>query len=560
MEIAEIRGKVKQIQDFHSGRLMEQSTDQKFYDDKFPVGISSPFHITRTGTAARIVDSVVDHLELAIPQVTREPKKSGDKAKESALKVSRFLNHLIQVWYPEIAEMFKNGALRGEFIGLVQYNDEFTNKLDNGVPILFSAPDPMNVFCYPSDVIIPSIAFKSFNIKAMAVKEQAPDWVGDLTSGDVKYLAWWDNESRYIEAGESPISENTNYLGFVPIVHGYSGFGKKASDGDPASQAVGLLRHIRNLLISECEISSRIDSIIALYANPIEMIEQIVNGAEWADVEDIKNQPLAPGFVRVTPFGWKDTIYTPVVDVSQLFGYLMNIKQSLALYNPPIMQGISTPDTTGRLADIQYEHISKKPAKLVRSVELALAEALGMALRILEKTPGALPVTVRATTFKDGSTFRTEENITAEDIDGYYDCIVKLTPDKEIENDRLVMLGRILKNEGLISWQRFLTEYKGMTETEAMDEIAATIAETAIASNPTMLQMQVTKAMESIGATDYLNALKQQNAEAPKVQQAASTFRPSESSNPTSAQAVRQVLGESLAVRNPPNPQAQVSK
>jgi hypothetical protein len=176
------------------------------------------------------------------------------------------------------------------------------------------------------------------------------------------YLGYWDCNNRYFEIAEQPITDGVqeNYLGFVPIVHGYSGFGKKSADGDPSTLAVGRLRKIRGRLKEECEIESRIDSIIGLFANPIREIEQTDASDRSADLADLEKQTIAPGYNLVTPYGFKSKLYTPDVASAQLFQHLYQIRQALGAEIPPVMQGQAAADATGRLADIQYEHASTK--------------------------------------------------------------------------------------------------------------------------------------------------------------------------------------------------------
>jgi len=388
MKEEQIRKFAKDIKEYHNARIREQTRDQLYYDDEFPVGIMTPFHIVRTGTAARIVDSIVDHIEIANPQVFREPKKSTDKARESALKVAKFGNYLIKQWQLELAEFIRNCVHRGEAIGQVQYNNQHRSELDNSVPLLFTAPDPMVVFCDPYDVLLPQRVVKSFRMKPMAVKTMAPEWEYDGDKKEVEYLAYWDNETRYIEAAKIKIIGGSNYLGFPPIVHCYSGFGKKSYDGRPEAFAVGRLKKIRNRLKEECEIESRIDSIIALYANPLLVMGAESSDAATIDEEALKKQVIGPGETIVIPWGYKWQLYTPEVAAAQLFQHLYQIRQALGLDIPPLMAGqASGSRTSGRLEDILFEHIQKKYSKLINNVELALAELLGMALRILEKTP-----------------------------------------------------------------------------------------------------------------------------------------------------------------------------
>jgi hypothetical protein len=178
-----------------------------------------------------------------------------------------------------------------------------------------------------------------------------------------------------------------------------------------------------------------------------------------------------------------------------------------------------------------------------------------MSLMILDKTPGVLPITLRATFIEDG--VNKEETITKDDIEGFYDCRVELNPEKDIQSDREVMLGRTLYKEGMIPWKRLLIDYMHKTEAEADDIIAETLAEQAVATNPLLAQIRVTEAMEQIGATKYLKQIQASQEENQKMAEDLSKtnipkYRPSEANNPTAVDTLRQVLRETpQGVRNP---------
>jgi len=85
---------------------------------------------------------------MASPQVTREPRGKSEKARESALRVSRFLNHLVLAWRPQISEMFKNGGLRGEFIGQINTTRIMTTNYVTASPSC-SPPRPFECLLLP---------------------------------------------------------------------------------------------------------------------------------------------------------------------------------------------------------------------------------------------------------------------------------------------------------------------------------------------------------------------------------------------------------------------------
>ena len=570
-DVETIKTFATEIKLFNSDKREAQLEDQEYYDDDFGVSIKQPFHIVRTGTAPRIIDSIVDHIELSNPQVFREPKGKSEAARKSALKVVRFLNFLIRGWADEIAEFTRNNVHRGEAIGQVEFDSSAYNKkkeetgwehITDKLPLKFSAPDPLNVHTFPYDALTPSKVVKSFRMKKMAVKALAPEWVGrDAGAAEVEYLAYWSSQSRYIEAGGEALSKDVenNYLGFAPFVHCYSGAGKKSPEGKPETLAVGRLRKIHGRLKEECEIESRIDSIIGLFANPLVIYQATVPDASPLNEDELKKQVIGPGETITAPYGWKVDIYTPDVASAQLFQHLYQIRQALGMDIPPIMAGVgSGSGTSGRKEDILFEHIQKRYSKLIGNMEEALATLLGMALRILDVTPKALPVSITATIIKDGKSTTEVETIAKEDIAEYYDCTVKLNPEEALEADRKVMLGMKLLNETRISWKHFLVHYMSKTEDEAEDMITDALAEVAVLTDPLMRQIRVMEAIEQAGMGRYLEQLKtdarkQELMQGALQEQPQGQARPSEARNPTAAGIMRQSLNETpVGVRKPP--------
>lgn len=542
---------------FNDTKVQEQLTDEAYYNDTFKVEILEPFHVVRTGTAARIVDSIVDHIELGNPQVFCEPIKNTETARDAAIRVSHFCNQMIKAWRLEIADLVRNCVHRGEGILQIQYNPDYKSEIDNGVPLFLHAPDPITTFCKPYDALCPEVVVKVFQMDALSAREIEPS-VANFADF-VAYRCLWSPKTKYIEV-DGKGTESKNIYGFTPFVHCYSGFGKKSSDGRPESLAVGRLRKIRDRLKEECEIESRIDSIISYYANPLMMIKQTDNEDRAASRKSMEDMVIGPGQNVVIPFGFDYVLYTPSVAAAELFQHLYQIRDALGMDNPAIMAGqASGPRTSGRLEDILTEQISRKYAVLVDNVQLALAEILSMGLRLLDTIPKALPVRVNATVIEDGQSINKEWQLTKEDIGGRYNVTVKLNPEEALEADRKIMLYRTLANEGRVSWRRFLVEGMGKTEDEADEIMAEAIAETAMLTDPTIKQMMTEEAIEQIGGQRYLDKLKAQTAEQEtmgkslKENPMQNKGRPSEATNPTAMGIMRQTLGETpVGVRQPP--------
>jgi len=561
------------MENLNSNRIAEQLEDQRFYDDTFKTSISEPFHVVHTGTAANVINNIVKHISVANPRVLRSPKGKTEKAREGARKVGILLNSWVDALINELGEALWNAVLRGEGIFQIEFNpdaygeqgQQYKFKGDQ-MPIIVTSPDPLTVFCWPYDALNPLRVAKMFDMHIGAISELYPAWsnpkqVNIHSQSGAKYRAYWDDTHRYFEADGEALGKglHQNIQGFTPFVHFYSGWGKRAADGDPASLAVGKLRKIRHVLQEECEVTSQIDSIIGIYANPIYKITQIDRSAPALGEKELKETIIGPGSILVEPFGWKGEIYTPDVPTAALFAHLGQIQAKLATENPPILSGVpSGADASGRRTDVEFEHIQKFLQRLINNMERAIAALLGRGLQIIDTQPEALPITVRGIVSHQGKKSVKEETITKEDIDGYYDCIVELNPEEAVEDDRNFMKYRILANEGRISWKRFLMDGMKMTDDEADDVIAEALAERAVRDDPIMQSVRTQEALEQLGMQRYLRQATADNQENQRLQQGLQQAqqqgqglaRPSEARNPQALDVVRQMMESPRAPRN----------
>jgi hypothetical protein len=577
-EIQEIRElKEEQYKAFYSTKIKEQKADQEFYDDKFSVAIKKPYHIKRTGSAARIIDIACATIDTSNPVVFCEPRKKNEKEIARALKRAKLLNHWIQFFIPEINEAKMNLFLRGESFFQVDYNDAYDKEDNSCLPVIISAPDPMIIYADPQESNgLPARVIKSCNMNVGQVKQLFPTWTNPRKrklndKSGVEYLAYWDAGTRYIEADkETLLGPQTNIFNLVPFAHCYSGFGKRSPEGKPETLVVGRLRKIRGRLEEECEIESRLDSIIGLFANPVVRLEPTIPDAgEPPDEDSIR---YVPGAVIQGSYGWKVFIEQPAVPGPQMYQHLYQIRSALGLETPNIAMGLpSTSRATGRQEDIYAEQYTKQYRTLRNNLAKATAQTLSMALKILDTVPGLLPITVRATTLKDGKEIREEETVTKNDIDGYYECRVEFRAEDEITEDRLINMGRLLVGEGRIDWRTFLIDYCGYSQEKADEVINQTIADKAIFSEP-LMGIIVQEAMEKAGMEHYLQAMQQQTQMQagqgqstggqgmlqgqPVIQggtQGQQIQRPSEAQNPIARDIIRQVLEQTpVGIRRSP--------
>ena len=565
----EIKRFITEQEQFHSSRISEHETDFSYYKDEFAVGISAPFHTVRTGCGASIVDNQISHIETGKPTVYREPKDSSQKSRESALKVSRFLNYIINKSVTEIDEAIKNATLYGEGIFQLHFNeDAYTNKdyqhITDMSPVIITSPDPTMTYCFPYDSILPDRVFKKAYIDNSRAQVIFPQSILENGKKEVEYISYFDKESRVYYLGGSVVDgeDKPNALGFTPFIHFYAGYGKRSSNGKPEEMAVGRLRKIRGLLKEDCEVRSRIDSLLGLYANPLVLYKAVTPDANPLSGTELKNQVIGAGESITVPYGWDFTIYTPQVNTPEVFRHYDRIQAQLGIENPSILNGVAgSSRVSGRQEDIEYGHISKRYEKLVRNLEEALSATMSNVLRILDTIPMALPITVRFEIIQDGVKVSKEEILTKDDIGGYYGCTVKLNPDEAVEDDQKFMKYRMLVNEGRISWKKFLVNGCNMTEWEADDQIAEALAEQSIISDPLMKSVRTQEALEHMGMERYIQKAQQDSDYQARMQQelalqnkqGGTGYRPTEAQNPASIEQARLLFGGETAngIRRP---------
>jgi len=499
---------------FYGGLRRQQAIHQSYYDEDATfdslVGIKAPYHVVHTGSAARIVDTLVENIILNNPQAFRKAHKDTDKAHESARKVTAMLNTWLKKLREQAEELVKNAAQRGEAFGQIEYNPD-----NKEMPISLTAPDPMNVYPDPQEVEgVPLRVIKSFRMTVGAVKQLYPDFKSENSSTtEIDYLAYWDKDWRYFEADEQPLLKGgiqPNILKFVPFVHVGAGFGKSSPDGKPEAKYVGRLHKALGRLIEECQTESRIDSGLALWANPYGFLEHNAADAPEVSEEVLANIDLSPGHIFDVPFGLTFTVNQGVPPPREVFAHLAGIKSSLDIETPPVTQGVpSMAGASGRQEDIYTTQFKRKPNKVQKNVEWLLSKLFSRALQIIYTQP-VDPIWVETVEFVNGKNIRKLETVTRGDIDGYYGCTIEFKPDKDVERSSEIMLYRTLANEGRVSWKKLLMEGLGMTEAEAEDEMAEAVADQVIRTNLTAANIAAEEAMTKMGMGRYVDEMKAQ--------------------------------------------------
>lgn len=516
--INEIRDIKEYLQkDYHANRVEIQRKMQNFYDDKFAVPmIKQPQYLSRTGTAAWLVDAPASHIITRNPQVFIDPKKNTESNRKSAEKVNALMNHWVRYVLKQSPQPFrefvKNLLVRGEAWINPAVNEawaEDENRVDKHLPVQFFTPDPLNVFGSPTESHgIPDYVMVIQSVSPRLIQANYKDWQPKSDSKLVEWFSYFDNEVRYFEADGIPVTDGIedNVLKVTPFIHAYSGFGKESYDGRPESLAVGRLNKVTDLLIQECAINSDIDSTIHKFAKP-RLDLTVPDTAEFDDTKIKENYDMGAAAFNVLalPQGSVLKEGERILPTPEAFQHFANIRARIAMEAPPIMSGLPG-GTSGRQEDIVGYHFIRRFDCIVEATEDAFGKAFDMGREMLKKVPTFLPISQWVEV--EGKGVQIDE----EDLDNCNDCQLKLKAADPIEDDRRLMAGKALIDTGRIDWETFLIEYVGYTPEKAQEIKTKTIAEKIIMSSPELIGIISRKALEKLGMAEELNALNEQEA------------------------------------------------
>ncbi len=501
------------VNDYHSARVARQLEMQNYYEDKFRVPmIKEPKYISRTGSAAWLVDAPAAHIITSNPQIFINPKIENNKAREAARNVNSLLNHWVKRVLKQspqpIKEFTKNLLLRGEAWIHPSFNEfwDANNINDKYIPMNFGVPDPINIYGSPEECYgIPDYVIVSFKVSRKMIEYMHPELDLQTDNKVIDYFEYYDKDVRYFEAANIPLLDDgiqENVCGLVPFIHAYSGFGKSSSEGKPETLTIGRLDKVTDLLIQECAINSDIDSCLHKFAH--ERLDLIIpQGAEFNDRQIKENYDAGAGAFNILPLpeGSKITAGERILPSQEAFQHFANIRSRLQMEAPPIMAGLPS-GTSGRQEDIVGYRFIRRFDCIVEAVEDAWGKAMDMGLLLMERVPTWLPITMYLEQ-PDGA--KKQVKIDLEDIKLCTDTVLKLKTADPIEDDRKLMAGRTLVNDGRIDWETFLVEYAGYTPERANEIITKTIASNVI--NQALLPFIGRKALEKLGMTEELAQL-----------------------------------------------------
>ena len=454
-EIHKLRDNIKGL---YGDVKREWGTDQSFYDDTFPVpDVKAPHKIVRSGLGRRIIDSPAEQMITSNPQAFFEMLKGSVEISDRlATEANRWFGALKRQNPNPFKEALKNKLLLGVNYIRIAHNESWVTKGMNtiGIPVVFLEPDARVIYASPEEDEegIPRYVFVMYERQAAEVLVRYPDWKQKTDDKKIQWMEYHDADTVYFEADESTVRHTKNIYGFTPFTRAYSGFGRRAPDGNLDSLIVGDLRFVRALIEEECAIRSDISSVMHLFAHKPKTL--IVPTGTNINKNKLSKE-LSFGAYDLNVIELPEGAKFEDVNIDQpsqeAFTYLGEITSRIERYSPMIMAGFPF-GTSGRQQDITSMSAMRRYDTVMENTQTEWARAFEMAYRIIDKVP----------------TLRSKiDGIHKDDLKSKYVCNIKLKASDPIAEDRKAMLGSKLLLNNEIDPITNLIEFKGYTEERA---------------------------------------------------------------------------------------------
>jgi len=327
--------------------------DEMYHELAFKDLLGMPIEFATEGvvlpTARDIVDTCVDHTDVHNARVFVNRKGTSPGSEEETEMMRKFYLGLINRTEVESTISPWRVGARHYWLHGVTYlktvwdadrspdkpeqktgesDDDYSARVEdwrkvNGskLPIVIQAVHPKNIMTDPFGN--ESFIFETQDRMCYNVSRRWPSWSNPLDKKagmTVKHISFWTPEYRCELYDGEPVFKVSGGVvkhkyGFLPYVEIDSGLGNLSSDADPKKKYVGVLRYIRQVLISESRNYSTSDCVLKKTAWPWGTIEG--DNAEQVSAVDQKFGSYTP-----LPKGTKLVQQTPQVPSNVLMQFL----------------------------------------------------------------------------------------------------------------------------------------------------------------------------------------------------------------------------------------------
>ena len=275
--------------------------DERFYELDFLQDLLLPEEFAELGialpTARDIVDTCVDHTDLSNPRVWVNRKGISKKSEEEAELLRKFglgvlYRNNVESSIAPIRAAGKHYWLHGLAILKTVWDadrwvnrpqqkegeseeafgeriDQWRSEHHDSIPIVIQAVNPRNIMLdpyYDGGMFV----FETRIELCFDVKQNFPKWSnpqGKKASEKIEHISWWTKDYRCELYDREPVLPvkggvaNHKY-GFIPYTPIDTGLGNLSSKNELEKRYVGVLRYIRDLLLSESRDYSLADLVI----------------------------------------------------------------------------------------------------------------------------------------------------------------------------------------------------------------------------------------------------------------------------------------------------------
>lgn len=565
LELKEQR--VKYYETLHAQQKEYDDYYELVYREKLPKEYATQ-QVTPS-TARDWIDMGVNLYTLDNPTAFVPPQENTDAAREKANILNMFYNFWLRKIILQIKENSKKVLLRGNcffelwiddtFYGVApeKRGADFEKRRKMQFPLKTFTPDSLNVYPSPASTgfYVPDY-IKSYSMTVAEAKmlsfNNGWKWKTDKDDDElVEWVSFFNDEVRCFMIDEKPIlhpAMQENILGFCPMVQIPSGYGQESFEGKPEYLARSILYRKKGEIDQETQLLSQVQRILSDWAFPRPIIEGDSDAVEKAFPGKILDMnPFNPLHV---PPGINVTFRQGEQPPPALFQHLANVQNGARV--PAALAGQRpTGVYSGVGNEIAMSHakpIYKSPFK---NMEDGLAVFMGMGARVLE-TVLKHPIMIRNPYDRGKKSSRF--TISPSDINGYYECEVKLLAEPPEATDVRKTLGSNLQNSNSMSKKRNLIEHQDLSADEADEEMAQMAAENIVDKNPLFAMAMAREAAKQLGMKelqDEIDGLIQQQ-QVPETSNPEG--RPKGPNQPTAQESLPQRAVSSPELENMPTP------
>ena len=339
-EILELK---KRCQDIYSALFAQYEEDEKYYELEFRELLKMPVEFPNSGivlpTARDMVDSCVDHTDLFNARVYTNRKGTSMASDEEAEMMRKFYHGIVYRTAVESSiSPWRVGAKHYWLHGLCvlktvwdadrwldkpeqkegESEENYAGRIDEwragsmlSLPVVIQAVNPHSIMPDPYEGG-GRFVFEVSEKLVYDARKRYPSWSNPKGKGlyqQVECTSFWTDTYRCEFYDDEPVLRVKGGIakhsyGFIPYVFIDTGLGNVDSKADPTKRYVGVLRYIRDVLISESRNYSNADLVLSKNVFPYgflkgrnakQVTEIDQRFGQWNILpEDVEPQEVAP--------------------------------------------------------------------------------------------------------------------------------------------------------------------------------------------------------------------------------------------------------------------------